>query len=124
MIARFKARAQFHRIAGDSTAPEILEVTATNASLQALRERDIVVLKGNRLGFDPAMPDEGVFYVPTAGGAAIRATVYLDTGGKTTRIQVPAGLTAGASYALRLDARRTAHGLIRSSTWGSPVKAA
>ncbi|MGB8167845.1 MAG: DUF4469 domain-containing protein [Chthoniobacteraceae bacterium] len=123
LLQRFKDGAQFTRVSADSTAPEILEVTATNADLQALRERDIVVLKGNRLSFDPAVPDEGVFFVPSGGGAAVRATVYLDAGGKTTRFQVPAGLTAGTSYTLRLDARRPGGKLIRSGTWATPVKA-
>jgi hypothetical protein len=124
LLQRFKDGAQFHRIPGDSTAPDILEVAATNADLQALRERDVVVLKGNRLAFDPALADEGVFLVPAGGGAATRATVYLDTGEKTVRLQVPAGLTAATSYTLRLDARRSERGLIRSGTWATPVRTA
>lgn len=124
LLADFKAQAQFTRIAGDNLAPQILEVKAISGSLTALRDRDILELSGNRLGLDAAQTDEGLFFVPTATGSAVRATIYLDTGDKTLRVQVPSGLTAAATYTLRVDARRAVEGLVRSTSWGTPITAA
>ncbi|MES2571492.1 MAG: hypothetical protein V4710_15745, partial [Verrucomicrobiota bacterium] len=61
LLSQFKARAQFLRVAADSTAPEILEVTILSGNLDAMRERDILVIKGNRLSLDGSQPDEGIF---------------------------------------------------------------
>ncbi len=124
LLADFKAQAQFTRIPGDNTAPSLLEVKALSGLLTGLRERDLLELAGNRLGLDPAQTDEGLFFVPTGTGSPVRASIYLDTGEKTLRVQVPTGLTATATYTLRVDARRTAGGLVRSTSWGTPITAA
>ncbi len=68
-LTGFKANATGERVAGDDKAPDIIEAAALNANLLALRPRDIVVLRGYRLAFDPSKPDEGVYLDPVSGGA-------------------------------------------------------
>ena len=71
-LTGFKTNATGERVAGDDKAPDIIEAAALNANLLALRPRDIVVLRGYRLAFDPSKPDEGVYLDPVAGGAGAR----------------------------------------------------
>ena len=123
LLTDFKAQAAFTRIAGDNISPDILEVRAINGSLTSLRERDLLELAGNRLHLDPTKTDEGLFFVPTASGGTVRATVYLDTGDHTLRVQVPDGLTAAATYTLRVTSRRTPDGPTRTTNWGTPITA-
>ena len=124
LLNDFKAQASFTRVAGTSTSPELLEVKALGGTLTALRERDLLELAGNRLGLDPEQVTEGLFFVPTGTGSPVRAAIYLNTGDRTLRVQVPTGLTAAATYTLRVSNRRTPDGPVRSTTWDAPITAA
>ena len=97
----------------------------TGDAFSAMRIRDILDLAGNRLKCDPSRPNEGVFLDPVAGGAAIKIPgPYRDSGEKVIHIQIPAGLTVGASYRVRIDARRSPFGVLRQFTWPDPITAA
>ena len=107
-LTRFKAGAVGERVAGDDKAPDIIEAAALNANLLALRPRDIVVLRGYRLAFDPSHPDEGVYLDPVTGGAPVRVAVanIRKKGEKETEFQWPEGLPANTQYRVRLECRR------------------
>lgn len=66
-----------------------------SGNLTALRERDVLELRGNRLKCNPSQSDEGIFFDPVAGGAVVKATEHLTSGEKKRSIQRPAGLPQG-----------------------------
>lgn len=125
-LSAYKAAAHGHRVEGASKAPSIIEVVGENANLLALRARDLVVMNGDRLGFNPAAPDEGIWLDPVLAGAPIKvpAVNIQDKGDKQTRFQWPDTVTAHAEYRIRIEARRRGKGIVRSTRWGTPVKAA
>lgn len=124
LLSGFKSAAQFHRVAGASKSPEILEIVAISGALTAMHVRDLLDLLGNRLKCDPSRPNEGVFFDPVAGGAPIKALTYTASGPKKVSVQIPAGLTVGAQYRVRIEARLTQFGELRHFTWPGAITAA
>lgn len=65
---------------------------------------NIGTINGNRLKYDPAQADEGIFFSPVGGGAATKATVVQKNKPSQLVFLVPAGLAAG-DYRLVVTAR-------------------
>lgn len=65
---------------------------------------NIGTINGNRLKFDPAQADEGIFFSPTGGGAATKADIVQKNKPSQLVFLVPAGLAAG-DYRLIVTAR-------------------
>ncbi len=55
-------------------------------------------LSGSRLKFDAAQADEGVFFIPTGGGAETKVTTVQKNKPAQLVFLVPAGLLAGTYY--------------------------
>ena len=125
-LSAFKADARGHRVEAGSKAPNIIEVAGQNANLLALRPRDLIALRGDRLGFSNVTADEGIWLDPVAAGASIKvpSANIQAKGDKETLFQWPDGIAAQAQYRIRLAARRRGKGIVRSTRWETPVKAA
>jgi hypothetical protein len=67
----------------------------------------LLELRGARLKFDAAQPDEGVFLSPAAGGAEVRADNYLAVFPKTIQAVVPAALSGPQRLTTRRRPRPT-----------------
>ncbi len=65
-------------------------------------------LNGKNLKFHPLVADEGLFFVPVEGGAAVKVTQFLDNRDVRLTFNVPAELTEGTDY--RLEARKRFNG--------------
>ena len=86
--------------------------------------RDLLDLLGSRLKCDPSRPNEGVFFDPVAAGTPIKAVSYPANGDKRVQVQIPSGLTVGAQYRVRIEARLSTGGELRHFTWPTPITAA
>lgn len=83
----------------------------------------IGTLSGQRLKFDAAATDEGIFLIPAAGGDAVKvAAVQSDLPRKLVFL-VP-GLTAGAAYYLEFRARLNGSDELRTGRLGKTLMAA
>jgi len=67
----------------------------------------LLELRGSRLKFDVAQPDEGVFFAPEAGGPEVRAEHYVHVFPKTVQPQVPAAVTGPQRLLVRRRLRPT-----------------
>lgn len=75
-----------------------------------------VLIRGQRLAFDHADPEQGVFFRPEA-GPEVRYSVLIDTKPATCMVMVPPGLS-GPLY-LRVAVRRK--GTLRSTLFTTPI---
>jgi HU domain-containing protein len=123
-INAIKTNGQFSRIESSSQAPKLVTVTGLGgADLGALRPGNLVQVEGERLGIDPAQPDEGAFLVPGA-GPAFRMTDYNAVGPKTTQFFIAAGLPADADLLLEIRNRRSPGGPLYTTRWPNPLHTA
>ena len=124
LLDGFKAGASFVRVSSNPLAPEILEVSVLEGSVDAISSGQVLVVKGNRIGVDPTQMDEGIILLNTTDGSTLRAATYLDKGDKLLRALLPAGLVAGMSYSLSVTNRRTPGGPLYSTDWPQDLTAA
>jgi len=114
--------ASLERIESSSQSPNLVTVTATTGSLTALEATNVVEILGSRLNFTLANADEGVFFVPLAGGAAIRATTYINKGDAKLTFVVPATIGGGsAQYTLQIRSRRKNSDTLRTGSWPTVI---
>lgn len=60
----------------------------------SLQSGDLCVIKGQRLAFDPSIPEDGVFFVSSTDSTEVRAPDYSQTGNRSTTFKAPP-LSAG-----------------------------
>ncbi len=82
IVQSVRGMASLARVEQTSKAPLLLVLTAWIGSVFAANPGSVYEIVGDRLAFDPAEPDEGVFFVPVSTGSAVRATNYLYRGEK------------------------------------------
>lgn len=116
---RLEAAASFNKVAADEVEPHILNIydvaTATNDQATV---GGIVRITGDRLDFDPADALQGVFFDP--GALETRVTVYESVGDVIVVCLVPLGLLPGP-YTLRVKAKYTPAGTLRTGEYNTPV---
>ena len=83
----------------------------------------IGTLSGQRLKFDAAAADEGIFLIPAAGGDAVKVAAVQSDLPRELVFLVP-GLTAGAAYYLEVRARLNGSDELRTGRLGKTLTAA
>lgn len=61
----------------------------------SLQAGDLCIVKGQKLSFDPAVPEERVFFVSPTNREELRVTDYAHAGNRSTTFKAPADLKAG-----------------------------
>lgn len=78
-------------------APDILDFVDhnTKTSNSVATKGGLGEIKGSELKFNPANTTDGIFFVPTGGGAATQVTVVMDNKPGRLTFQIPSTLAAG-----------------------------
>ena len=117
-----RASAAVEKLEGNKPLPVLLQVAdlASGAIDTVLTVGSVGTLDGNRLRFYPASADEGLYFVPSAGGADTKASL-LQKNSPSQLVFVTPALTAAAAYWLEVRTRFTANGELRSGRLAKTV---
>ena len=86
-----------------SPSPLAFDDAGSNTRNHTLTPGNIGTVVGSRLKVDPTKLDEGIFFVPVAGGAAVKATNPIENKPKRLILLIPA--LANGQYWLEVRAR-------------------
>ena len=107
-VDRAAKRASLERRPQPNRGPNIVQVTdLMTRTRDAYTAGGLLELRGARLKFDAAQPDEGVFFTPASGGAEVRCDNYMEVFPKTIRAIVPATMTGPQRLIVRRRPRPT-----------------
>ena len=67
---------------------------ATDTTNELITINGLARIRGSRLRFDDQAADEGIFFLPAAGGSAVKVTAILDNKPSQLSFQVPAAVIA------------------------------
>ena len=117
-----RAEAAVEKLEGSKPLPVLLQVAdlATGEIDTVLTVGSVDTLDGNRLRFDPAKVDEGLYFVAVADGAATKVTL-LQKNSPSQLVFVTPALTAAASFWLEVRTRFTENGELRSGRLAKTV---
>lgn len=88
---QIQTQAHIERVEPGDHAPLLLRLAQTGPGVGGLGAGNVLQFIGARMKFDPAAPDEGVFFLSPS-LATIRAANKLSIGDKKLQFAVPAGL--------------------------------
>ena len=110
-----RQKAQVQKDEGGKPSPALLQYVDTGSGTVdgTVTKGNIGTLNGARMKFNPSAADEGIFFLPTGGGAAVKVAAVQRNKPAQLIFLVPATLAAG-SYFLEVRARLTAAGDLRS----------
>ena len=114
--------ASVEKIASPEPAPIVIEFSDVNSGTinSTLTSGGLAEITGVDLKYNKANANEGIFFVPVGGGAAVKVTVVaIQTEGKLNFL-VPAGLAAG-NYQLEVAKGYTAANNIRKGVLYLPL---
>lgn len=115
----FRAGVPVEKTAAARPAPAVLHVADLNTGQRdgPLTPGGMAEITGSRLAFDPASPDQGVFFV-AGDGAATRAGVVGHNAPSRLLVLVPGGLAAGA---YRVEVRAAFGRELRTGRFDGPL---
>lgn len=110
-----RQKARVNKLESSKPAPLLLQYADTGSNLtdSTLTPGNIGTLNGARLKFDPDQADEGLFVLPTSGGAAVKVTTFQRNKPSQLIFLNPVGLAAG-DYFMEVRARARANADLRS----------
>ncbi|WP_020531605.1 DNA-binding domain-containing protein [Flexithrix dorotheae] len=123
-MVNFIRQASVEKVEGSIPSPSILELqdVTSNTTNQTLTPGGLVNIAGKRLKFDPANPDEGIFFIDSA-NTATRVDAVADNKPARLIFMAPGGLAKG-DYKVEVRVAYTQNNVIRIGQLGQVLKVA
>jgi DNA-binding domain/Domain of unknown function (DUF4469) with IG-like fold len=110
-----RSQGTVEKVAASKPAPVLLTYRdlASGDTNDSVTPGTIGTLQGSKLKYDPTKPDEGIYFIPTAGGAAVKVAAVQKNKPSELIFLVPA--LAPGTYQLEVRARMQGGSELRTS---------
>jgi hypothetical protein len=107
----FEGWAEVRKAPRQNNAPHLVACMdyATRKKNEIITPGEAAKLSGNRLQFEQADPNQGIFFVNAADNGVTRVSLLLESGPRRIQFKIPAELTDG-SYYLQVHTKVDEHG--------------